>query len=163
MRQHWLRALLGHPPWLDGCDLPDDPIRPQRSQKIELAIARGRGAAVGKVDDLALPRAFDRRVGRIHEAGDPLRKPMVAPGLPLFAVHALLHDDPFAVVGDDKTVQVKVEAVLNCCTVDLCDEAAGCRQATSIEAHALANCNQLAGGLPGVPPSTATDMNTEFA
>jgi len=50
---------------------------------------------------------------------------MVAAGLPALTLHPLLYDRPFAVVGHNKAVQVKVEAILHCRTVDLGHQSAG--------------------------------------
>ena len=49
---------------------------------------------------------------------------MISPGLLAPAIHALLHDCPIAVVGNDEAVQVEVETVLHRRAVDFGDEAA---------------------------------------
>jgi hypothetical protein len=49
---------------------------------------------------------------------------MVPPRLPTGIVHALLHDHPAAIVGDDEAVQVEIKPVLDGCTVNLGDKAA---------------------------------------
>ena len=54
---------------------------------------------------------------------------MIAACLPALAVHALLHHRPVAVVGDDKAMQVEIEAVLHGGAVDLGDETAGIARA----------------------------------
>ena len=61
------------------------------------------------------------------------------------AVHALLHDDPIAVVGDDEAVEVKVEAVLHGGAVHLGDQPARLRQRRAVEADARADVGQLRG------------------
>src|SRR5215211_4239246 len=78
---------------------------------------------------------------------------MVAARLLEGAVHALLHDHPSAVVGDDEAVQVKLEAVLHRGAVDLGDEAARIREGGAVEADPLARRFELLRGLPR-PPQT---------
>ena len=120
MRQQRLRFRRRQP-----ADFADDALRPERSQRIELEAARGFGAAVGEVADLVFRRSLDRRVRGVDKARDALRQPLVAPRLPARPVHALLHDRPMAVVGDDEAVQVEVEPILNRSAVDLGDEPGG--------------------------------------
>ena len=121
-----------------------DPIRPQGRKQIELRTARSRRAPVGKVDDLALADAIDRSVRIVHKACQPLREPMIAACLPAFAVHALLHHGPVAVIGDDKTVQVEIEAVLHGGAIDLGHEAAGLRELAAVEAHMIPDRDEFA-------------------
>jgi hypothetical protein len=64
--------------------------------------------------------------------------PMVAARLLLVPVHALLHDRPLAVVGHEKPVQIKVEAILDGGAVDLRNESTRARQLGAIEADAFA-------------------------
>jgi hypothetical protein len=87
---------------------------------------------------------------------------MVAARLLEGAVHALLHDHPAAVVGDDEAVQVKLEAVLHRGAVDLGDEAARIREGGAVEADPLARRFELLRGLPRVPAATAADMDAEL-
>src|SRR5262249_57040559 len=115
----------------------------EASQELELALARGRGTAVGQVDDDALLRPVDRRVRLLDEALEAVGEPMVAPRLASVAVHALLHYRPMAVVGDDEAVQVEVEAVLHGGAVDLGDEAARAGERGPVDAGALADRDQL--------------------
>ena len=81
-------------PRLERRELARDAVGPERRRELELAAARGFGAAVGQVDDLALPGPVDRRMRLVDEARQPLRKPVIAARLPAVAVHALLHDRP---------------------------------------------------------------------
>ena len=89
--------------------------------------------------------------------------PVVAARLPLVAVHALLHHGPMAVVGDEKPVQIKVEAVLHGRTVHFGDEAAGAGEGSGIEADTVAERGQLIRRLARVLAPAATDMDAEFA
>ena len=88
---------------------------------------------------------------------------MIAPGLAAFAVHALLHDDPSAVIGDDETVEVEVEAVLNRGAVDLRDQSARFCERRAVDAGPLANRHELVGRAPGVAAAAAADMDAELA
>ena len=105
-----------------------DPVRPERSQQVEL---RARDVAARRSVRLTIspwPRPVDRGVRIVDEARQSFRQPMIAARLPALAVHALLDHDPVAVVGDDEAVQVEIEAVLHGGAVDLGDEPARLRQ-----------------------------------
>ena len=88
--------------------------------------------------------------------------PVVAARLLLVAVHALLHDRPLAVVGDEEAVQIKVEAVLDGGAVDLGDEAAGARQLGAVEADAFAEQTQFVRRLARMLAAAAADVDAEF-
>src|ERR1700733_6371647 len=88
--------------------------------------------------------------------------PVIAARLFFVAVHALLHDGPFAVVGDEEPMKIEVEAVLHGRAVDLGDETAGARQASAVETAALAGQAQLVGGLARMLAAAAADVDTEF-
>src|SRR6188768_2482578 len=100
-------------------------------QKLELRLPRGAGAPVREIDDFALAQAVDRGMRLLDEAREIFRMPVVAARLTLLAVHALLHHRPLAVVGDDETVQVEIEPVLDGGAVDLGDKSAGAGQGRS--------------------------------
>src|SRR6185312_12896765 len=89
--------------------------------------------------------------------------PVIAPRLALVAVHALLHDRPFAVVGDEEAVEIEVEAVLYAGAVDLGDKAAGADQTGGIKALTFAEPAEFVRGLARVLPAAAADMQAEFA
>ncbi len=88
---------------------------------------------------------------------------MIAARLPPVAVHALLHDDPGAVVGDDEAVQIEIEAVLHRRTVDLGDEPARPDQPVAVEADALPEARELVRGAPRMLAAAAADMDAELA
>ena len=69
---------------------------------------------------------------------------MIAPCLPALAVHALLHHRPVAVVGDDETVQVEIEAVLHGGAIDLGHETAGLRELAAVEADLVPDRDEFA-------------------
>ncbi len=87
---------------------------------------------------------------------------MVTARLLLVAVHALLHDRPVAIVGNEETMQIKIEPVLNGCAVDFGDETACARQPSGVEANALAYHAKFVRGLSGMLPAPTADMNAEF-
>src|SRR5689334_3965029 len=89
--------------------------------------------------------------------------PVITSRLPLLVVHALLDDHPFAVVGDDEAVQVKVETILDGGAVDLGHQLAGLSECSAIDADAIADGDQLVRRLPRVPAAPAADMDAEFA
>src|SRR4051794_21088757 len=111
---------------------------------------------------IALLRAIDGLVRLLDEARKPLRMPMIAPGLPALAVHALLHHGPLAVVGDEEAVQIKIEAVLHRGAVDLRDQPAGARQRRAVEANALAERGQLRRRPPRLVAASAADMQPKL-
>jgi hypothetical protein len=143
--------------------LTHDPVRPQRGQQVELASARGFGAAVGQIDDLSLGLAGNRRMRRVNKATKAFRDPMVAARLPAVAVHRLLHDGPVTVIGHDKAVQVEVEPVLHRGTVDLGDQPARRGECGAIKADPRADIAELMRGPPRVSPAAAAHMNAKFA
>ena len=89
--------------------------------------------------------------------------PVIAARLPLVAVHALLHDGPMAVIGDEEAVQVEVEAILHGGAVDLGDQAAGPRQRRRVDADTIAEGRQLIRRAPGMLAAAAADMDAELA
>ena len=111
---------------------------------------------------MALHRAVDGAVRRVDEILHVGGMPMVAARLACIAVHALLHDGPLAVIGDEEAVQVKVEAVLHGGAVDLGDEAAGARQRRRVEPQAVAKRAQLIGRLAGVAAAAAAHVDAEL-
>ena len=98
----------------------------------------------------------------VDEALQILRMPMVPPRLLVVAVHALLHDRPFAVVGYEESVQVKIEAVLDGGAVDFSDETACANELGTVEANAFAKQVQFARRLSRVLASAAADVDAEF-
>ena len=102
-----------------------DTVRPQHAKEVELRLAGVFGPVICQVNDLTLRRPIDRTVGFVDKAAQVLGMPMIATGLSFVAVHALLHHRPFAVIGDEKTVQIEFKAVLHGRAVDLGDQPAG--------------------------------------
>ena len=131
-------------------------------QKLELALARSRGAAIGEIDDLALAGAVDGAVRLLDEGGEAFREPMIAARLPLAVVHALLHHHPFAVIGDDEAMQIEVEAVLHRGAVDLRHQPAGRRQGRPVEADALSDGDKLLRGPARMLAASAADVDAEL-
>ena len=75
---------------------------------------------------------------------------MIAPGLPSIAVHALLHHDPVSIIGDDETVQIEIEAVLDSGAIDLGHQPARPCEIRTVEADAIADGDQFVRGLSRV-------------
>ena len=72
---------------------------------------------------------------------------MIAASRSACLVHALLHNDPMAVVRHDEAVQVEVEPVLKGGAVDLRHQSADVGETRSIKSDALTDLNQLDGVL----------------
>jgi hypothetical protein len=89
--------------------------------------------------------------------------PVIAPRLLARAVHALLHYDPMAIVGDHKTVQIKVKTVLHRGAVDLGNEPARPGEPRAIEADALAGGRQLVRRAPRMLAAPAAHGEAELA
>jgi len=79
---------------------------------------------VGQIDKLASVIAIDVRMRWIDEVFQPFEQPVIAPCLAVLSVHALLDNDPLAVISHDEAVQVKIKDVVHGGAVDLGDEAA---------------------------------------
>ena len=89
------------------------PSGPSAASRSSCLAARRFGAMVREIDDHALLRAVDRGVRLVDETLQPFGKPMIAACLLALAIHALLHDHPIAIIGDNEAVQVKIKAVLH--------------------------------------------------
>ena len=87
---------------------------------------------------------------------------MITAGLFDLAVHPLLYNDPVAVVGDDETMQIELEAVLHSGTVDLGYQAAGCGERGPIKAHPVPDIDQFVRRLPRIPAASAAYMDPEL-
>ncbi len=118
---------------------------------------------VRQVDDLALGRSIDGAVWFVDKTLQAFGMPMVAARLPLVAIHALLNDRPFALVGHDETVQVKVKAVLHRGAVDLGHEPACPRQGRTVNTDVFAECCQFLRRAARVLAAATADMNAKFA
>ena len=99
----------------------------------------------------------------VDEALQPFRQPVIAAGLAALAVHPLLHDHPFAVVGDEEPVQIEVETVLHGGAVDLGDQPAGAGQRVAVEADPIADRHELVRSLSRVRAAAAADVQPELA
>ena len=148
---------------LDGGEFAREAVRTERIQQLELGPARRVRATVGEVDDLALlgfrrwPCAAPRR-----SSADP--RTASDSGAPCGSlVHALLHDDPLPVVGDDEAVQIEVEAILHGGAVDLGHQPAGVGERRAVEADPLADRGELVRRLARMLAAPAADVDAEFA
>ena len=139
-----------------------DLVRSQDGQQSELRLARRFGPPVGKIDDFSLPGSLDCRMRIIDEAGQSLRKPVIAPRLLAFAAHALLDDGPLSIVGDNKAVQVKIEAILHCRAVDLRNQAACLGKSCSIDTDSVTDGNEFLRRSPRMVAASSTDVNAQL-
>jgi hypothetical protein len=89
--------------------------------------------------------------------------PVVAAGLALVAVHALLHHSPLAIVDDDEAVQVEIETILHGGAVDLGNQTAGADKGRGVQTDAIAEGVQFVRSLARVLAAPAADMDAEFA
>ena len=87
---------------------------------------------------------------------------MVAPGLPLVAIHALLNYGPLAIVSYKETMEVKVEAVLDGRTVHLGHQAACPRQCLCVKADAVADLGEFLRRSARMPATSAANMDAKF-
>src|SRR2546430_1421742 len=99
----------------------------------------------------------------LDEILEALGEPVIAPGLLGLALHPLLHHHPFAVIGDDESMQIKLESILQRGTVYLGDKPAGGCQRGAVKTDAVADCQKFLGGFPRMPAASAADMEAEFA
>jgi len=99
----------------------------------------------------------------IHETLQTFRRPVIAPRDPACVIHALLHDDPLTVIGQDEAVEIEIESILHGGAVDLGDETAGPHESIAVEPQLLSDSEKLLRGGAGVPPAAAADMNTKLS
>src|SRR5262245_14761199 len=98
----------------------------------------------------------------IHEVTSAFREPVIAACLSTITIHALLHDHPLRVIGDDEAVQVQIETILHSCAVHLRHQSACLGQFAAIEADAFANRDQLMRRLARMLPSPSAYVNPQF-
>src|SRR3954465_11062596 len=87
---------------------------------------------------------------------------MVAPRVAALAIHALLHHDPLAVIGDNEAVEIKIETVLNGGAVHLGDEPARLRKRSAVDPGALADGDQLLRRLARVLAAPPAHVNAKL-
>jgi hypothetical protein len=143
--------------------LPLNPIWSELGENVELPPARGIRTPIGQVDDLTLFDPVDRRVRLIDEAPQPLGQPVIAPGLATITVHTLLDHNPVAVIGDNETVEVEVEPVLDRRAVDLGDEATCCGEPRAVDTDPVADRDELMRRLARMLAAPAANMDAELA
>src|SRR5450631_2906477 len=110
-----------------------------------------------------LGRSIDGAVRFVDKTLQAFGMPMVAARLPLVAIHALLNDRPFAFVGYEEAMQIKVKAVLYRGAVDFGHEPACQRQGRSVNTDAFAECCQFLRGAARVLAAATADMNAKLA
>ena len=165
MRQHrlGLRSRTFDAASRQPGELPLDPVWSELAEDVELSPPRGLRAPIGQVDDHALFDAVDRGVRLVDEALQTFGEPMIAPGLPAIAVHALLDHGPVPVIGDDEAVEIEVEPVLDRRAVDLGDEPTRFRQRRAVETDPIADRYKLMWRLPRMIAAPAADVDAELS
>ena len=73
---------------------------------------------------------------------------MIAARLLTCAVHALLHDGPFAVVGDDETMEVEIKPVLYGSAINLRNQPARFSERGSVESDTVSDRYEFVRRLP---------------
>jgi hypothetical protein len=87
---------------------------------------------------------------------------MIAPGLSLLPVHALLHHGPMTIIADKEAMQVKLNAVLHGRAIHLGYQPAGAGQIGGVESHA--HQGRLARQVCArMLATSAADMDAELA
>jgi hypothetical protein len=127
--------------------LPFDPIWSELAEDVELSTPRGFGAPIGQIDDHALFDTVDRSVRLLDEALQTIREPVIAPGLPATAVHALPDNGPVSVISDDEAVEIEVKTILDRRAIDLGDEPTRFRQRRAVGAPSVftSRCDAWSG------------------
>ena len=103
------------------------------SKKLKLGAAGPASPLVSQVDDFALVGAVYSAVGSIYEVAYIAGMPVIAPRLPCFAIHPLLHNGPMPVISDEKAMEIEIEAVLDGSTINLRHEPACADQLRCID------------------------------
>src|SRR5262245_3065308 len=141
-----LQLMAGLP--CEPRQLPNYRIRPQRAQQFELRLTRACRASIRQIDDFALGGTVDGAVRLRDETCDGARVPVIAPRLPLSAIHTLLYDGPPTLAGHKEPVQIELKAVLHRGAIDLGNEPAGLDQGLRIDAEAIPEHGEFFGGPP---------------
>ena len=88
---------------------------------------------------------------------------MIASRLFAVAVHALLHHDPAAVVGDHEAVQIKFKSVLHGGAVDLRHQAACGGEFAAVKADAIADGDEFVRRLTRMLAAPTTNPQAKLA
>ncbi len=146
----------------DRGKLANDAAGTEDRQQIELRRSRSSGTLVGQIEDVALARSLDGAVRRVDKVGDVARMPVVAACLPRVFVHALLDSRPFALIGHEEAVQIKVKPILHCGAVDFGDQTAGAGQRNCIEADRSPSALSSSGVRRECLPRPPHTLDAEF-
>src|SRR5436853_4666030 len=131
-------------------------------QQFQLGRARPAGTPIRQIDDLALSRTVDGAVRLLNETGERSRMPVVAPGLALGAIHALLHNSPVAVIGHEEAVQIELKPVLDGRAIHLGHKPAGACEPGRIKASTVSDPRKLFRGAPRMFAASAAYMDPEL-
>jgi hypothetical protein len=155
VREHGLRRRVSR----QRGEFGDDAVRPQVCQQVDLPQPRNLSPLVRQVDDFALCRSVDRAVRLVDKALRGFRMPVISARLLLVAVHALLHDSPFAVVGYEESV---IETVTHSGAVDLRHQSACAGEPDAIETDAFTESMQFVRRLSRMLAAAAAHVDAEF-
>ena len=99
----------------------------------------------------------------LDEALQTIREPVIAPGLPAIAVHALLDHDPVSVISHDEAVEIEVKPVLDRRAVDLGDEPARPGERRAVETDPVTDRYKLMRRPTRVIAAPTADVDTELS
>src|SRR3984893_19270144 len=88
--------------------------------------------------------------------------PVIAAGLGLVAIHALLNHRPLALVRDKKTVQIKLKSVLHRGAVDFCHQATGADQRSTVKSEFSGQRGKLVRRAARMLAASAADVDAEL-
>src|SRR5438105_3745185 len=88
--------------------------------------------------------------------------PVVPARLSLLPIHALLHNCPGSVIGDEESMQIEIEAILHRCAVHLGHQAASARERQRIDANPITEGGQLIRRTSRMLAASPAHMDAEF-
>ena len=98
----------------------------------------------------------------IHEIGDLRAEPVVSPRGAIVSAHALLDDRPLTLAGDEETVVVDAEAILDRGRINLRRHAAVVGEPRAVDAGAIAVVEELVRCSTRHFPLTSGNENAQF-
>src|SRR5688572_22118088 len=97
--------------------LPQDAFRLLMND-LQHRMLRGPGVRIHEVHDHALRIPNDSSVGLRNKITDLRRMPVIATGFSCLRIQTLLHNGPFSVSGEHKTVKVDLKTISDGIVVD---------------------------------------------
>jgi hypothetical protein len=124
---------------------------------------REASARRSQIDDHALFDTVDRSVRLVDEALQTIREPVIAPGLPAIAVHALLDNGPVSVISHDEAVEIEVKTILDRRAIHLGDEPTRFCQRRAVETDPITDRYKLMWRPPRMIAAPPADVDTELS